>query len=587
MKYIAPRLSVSLLAIAVIGPGCNQTTTTKYDGGVMTEEATLTAAPTVYSFPNTPVTMDSAVAKFTFSNIGFGASGAVAVALDGASVGDFVLTGSTCGKPLGYQESCEASVIFRPQSSGSKSARLFASATPGGIASVTLSATSQSPATATINPTIGSFPAVPITPPTSSAPVMFQMLAFTVTNTGGTAAALSSEIDGTDANDFKNSDGCAGPLLQPNASCVITVLFAPAAAGMKSATLNVTGDGGIKLAVPLAGTAINQAMLALAPPMQEFGSVQFGMTNVQQFTVTNSGGQMSGKITTGIVGASSSGFSITNTTCGEALNAGDTCAILVTFAPTAANGPGAKQALLTVAAPMGGNFTATLSGTAVSVSTLGMLSLTSSGGADPFGAVSLGSMSTALFTVQNNGMVPTGKVTATLAGSGNEFTVTNNACPDSLAAGDACFLTVSFQPSVAGRRTATLQVIASPGGFATLPISGTGQAGAQLTISPNFSQFGTHRVGTNTTANPTTFTVRNIGQDVSGPLSVTVEGTDATNFQLVATDCQNLTLQPRNANSCTVRIRFVPLATGSLTALLSVTSAPGGVVRSTLNGVGN
>ena len=56
------------------------------------------------------------------------------------------------------------------------------------------------------------------------------------------------------------------------------------------------------------------------------------------------------------------------------------------------------------------------------------------------------------------------------------------------------------------------------------------------------------------------------------------------NFQLVATDCQNMNLQ-RNL-SCTVRIRFAPIVVGNLTAFIAASATPGGVVRATLNGVG-
>jgi hypothetical protein len=587
MKHIQPRLSVSLLALAVIGgAGCNQNSGMKYDGGISTEEATITITPTVASFANTAIGKDSEVKKFTVTNIGYLASGAVSPVVDGISASEFVVVGSTCGQPLPYNGACDVSVLFRPVTSGSKSARLNVNASPGGSALVTMSATSQSSAAATINPMIGSFPAVPINAANSSAAPMFQMIAFTVTNTGGTATYLSSSIDGQDAGDFKNSDGCSGQSLQPNATCGITVFFSPTTAGLKSADLNVTGDA-VKLSVPLSGNASNPAMLMLSPTTQDFGTVQFGTTNTQQFVITNMGGQMSGKVNAAIVGSSGAGFSISNSTCTDAmLNPGDTCTVLVTFTPIASNGVGMKTGLLTVAAPMSGNLTATLTGNAVTNNMLGMLALTSPGGTDPFGQVSVGATSTALFQVQNNGTLAAGKVMATLAGSGNDFSIAANGCPDTLDIGAACFVTVTFQPTTIGRKTATLQVLANPGGFGTLAINGNALAGPALQISPTFSSFGTHRVGTNTGATPTTFTVRNVGTDVSGQVMVQLEGADAGNFQLVATDCQNITLQ-RSGPSCTVRIRFVPTRTGSITATLAAAATPGNTVRTTLIGVGN
>src|SRR6185436_17453908 len=76
MKYIRPLLSLSLLAIAIVGSGCNQTSSTKYDGGF--DEATITISPTAYSFPNTALGETSPAGKFTLTNIGLEPTGPVA-----------------------------------------------------------------------------------------------------------------------------------------------------------------------------------------------------------------------------------------------------------------------------------------------------------------------------------------------------------------------------------------------------------------------------------------------------------------------------------------------------------------------------
>lgn len=591
MKHISPRLSFGFLTLALIGSACNQTSAAKYDAGVtMFDVATINVMPTVATFPNTSVGMDSSAQKFTLGNIGFEATGPLSLLIDGPNSGEFIITSSTCAQPLAYMNTCEVSVIFRPQTQGPKSARLNASATPGGSFQVMMNATSQSPAAATVTPMIGSFMPVPIAPPNSGVAPTFQMIPFTVTNTGGTPVSLSSTITGADMADFMSSDGCTGSPVQPTQTCTITVFFAPTDAGVKTASLNISGDA-VKLSVPLSGSATMPATLVLAPTMQDFGSVPFGMTSVQQFTVTNNGGQASSKPAVNLVGASSAGFAITTNTCTDVLNPGDICTILVTFSPTIQSGAGAKTASLSVLATAGGNLTAALTGTATTAVMQGMLALTSVAGADPFGSVSVGGSATAFFSVQNTGAVPAGKVTATLAGSGNEFTVSNNGCPDMLGIMETCLVQVTFTPVLQGRRTATLQAIANPGGFATLPLSGNATAGALLSVTPNFLSFGNHRIGTNTTATPTTFTVRNIGSDVSGPLMVTLEGTGMNDFQIVATDCNNTVLQPRG-NSCTVRIRFVPTTaliapprSNSVLADLGIAATPGGVVRATLTGV--
>jgi hypothetical protein len=584
MKYMSVRL-FACLAVASITSACNQTSTTKLDAGVTVfEEATLTATQSATTFPNTAIGTDSPQQKITFSNIGLESTGPVSLVFEGANASEFVMISSNCSQPLVYMASCEVSLLFRPLSQGPKSARITASATPGKTFSVILSATSQSPAAATINPSIGTFPTVPLLPATSTMPSP-PMIAFAVTNTGGSPTTLDSTIDGTDNGEFQKADGCSGLTLMPNATCTITVYFLPTSPGLKSATLTVTGDH-VKLSVPLNGNATSLAMLTMTPTMQEFGSVQFGMTNVQPFTVKNDGGQASGKLSANIIGASSAGFSISNNTCVDVLNPGETCNILVTFAPMAGNGPGPKMSLLSVTAPMGGNLTASLSGTATAAVVQGMLALLPIAGSNSFGTVTIGNMATAVYSVQNNGNAPTGKIMATVSGPGNEFAVTNNGCPDTLAIGETCLLTITFTPQNVGAKSASLQVFANPGGFAAVSLSATALVGPVLTITPTFFSFGTHTINTNQTATPTVFTVRNSGNDVSGPVSVMLEGTDMGNFQIVATDCQNLVLQPRNQNSCSVRVRFVPIAVGTFAPYLTAVANPGNTVRATLSGVG-
>jgi plastocyanin domain-containing protein len=162
----------------------------------------------------------------------------------------------------------------------------------------------------------------------------------------------------------------------------------------------------------------------------------------------------------------------------------------------------------------------------------------------------------------------------------------DNSCPDKLDPGTQCGLTIRFTPQNIGRRTANLQVNALPGGFATLPLSGSATAGAQLTISPNTRSFGNRNVGSQT-GPITEFTVRLSGstQNMTGVLNVIVEGTDAPNFQIVYNDCQNTTLQ-QTRTSCRVGVRFVPVSTGQKTASLAASATPGGVIRATMYGNG-
>jgi hypothetical protein len=550
--------------------------------GSIADEATLIVSPSVGAFPNTAIGKDSAPFKFTVTNIGYLPSGAVSSFIDGVSASEFVITSSTCGRPLGYNERCDVSLIFRPATDGSKSARLEVTASPGGAALAVLTAISQATSAGTVMPTTGTFNPVSIAQGTTGMTPTFQSIAFTVTNTGGTPVALASSIGGGDAGEFSDSGECNGSILPPNGACMTTVTFAPTTAGFKTAYLSIAGQD-FNLTVPLSGTATSPAMLVLSPQMQDFGQVPFGQTNSQLFTVTNNGGQPSGKLSVALVGAPNAGFSITRSTCMDVINPGDQCIVVVTFAPVAGVGVGTKNGFLSVTAPMSGALNASLTGTSSIAPTMGTLTLTSPGGNDPFGQVSLGDMGTALFQLQNSGTVATGKIMATISDSG-DFSVSNIGCPDSLNVGEACYITVTFQPSVLGQRTGTLQVIANPGGFATLPLRASAQAGPFLQITPTYYNFGSRLVNTGTTTTPTVFTVRNNGSQVTGPLNVVLEGMDMSSFHIIATDCPNVQLQPRS--QCTVRMRFIPTRVGSIVTTLAASAPNITAVRATMTGSG-
>jgi hypothetical protein len=583
MKHSYVFVCLSLLAIPLVGAGCNQNSTTKLDGGVIFDVATLTVSPTASAFPNTAIGADSPVQKFTLTNIGVEPTGPVSHVIDGGNSLEFIITGSTCAQPLGYKETCEVSVVFRPISQGPKSARLTVSATPGGTFSVILNAGSTSPASATINPMIGNFQPVSILPPTSSMAPTPQMIAFTVTNTGGTAVVLDATVDGADAPDFQKADGCSGPLVQPNMACMITIYFQPSAAGNKSAELTVTGDH-VKLSVPLSGIALEPAKLSLSPTAQSFGMVPLGMKSAFSFDVTNIGGSTAGKLAVTLEGMNFTEFTVaTDASCDTPLEPQVSCGVTVTFSPTLA---GTKTANLRVAASPGGFAKAELTATAVTA--LGQISLTSPS-PDPFGTVTVGESSTGFFVVENKGTANTGKVMPSVSGSNStEFVVQDNSCPDVLQPSQQCGITVRFTPSFIGRRTGNLQVNALPGGFATLPIGGNAVANAQLSITPQSRAFSDRVIASTSNIQTQSFTIRNVGAGNTGPLMVSIESTDpnqASSFELFGVnDCSNMALTQNR--TCRVDVRFLPKVRGFLSANLLVQGVPGGMIRASMTGRG-
>jgi hypothetical protein len=80
-------------------------------------------------------------------------------------------------------------------------------------------------------------------------------------------------VGGTNAGEFLvSSDTCTGQSFAPGASCGVSVLFRPGAAGSRSATLDIDdGDGTTTGA--LRGVGIFEAILKFTPPVVSAGSL--------------------------------------------------------------------------------------------------------------------------------------------------------------------------------------------------------------------------------------------------------------------------------------------------------------------------
>ena len=187
----------------------------------------------------------------------------------------------------------------------------------------------------------------------------------TITVTNDSPDGLNDTIDSIVASSgFTETNNC--PLspskLDLNASCTITVYFAPTTAGTITGTVTVTDNAsGSPQTVSLTGTAVS-AGLSLSPPSLIFGSTTVGTTSPSQtVTVTN---VTSSKVTITSIVASAQ-YTETNT-CGSSINANKTCTITVAFAPTAT---GTITGTVTLAdSATGSPQTVTLTGTGVSSS---------------------------------------------------------------------------------------------------------------------------------------------------------------------------------------------------------------------------
>lgn len=388
---------------------------------------------------------------------------------------------------------------------------------------------------------------------------------FTIRNVGE-VATTATPVASTAGSDFSVAAGTCTTVLAGGASCTVQVTFQPTTAGAKTSTLSVVAGALGPLTVNLTGTggspSPKPAELQIDPSTaQDFGSVPVGTASVPRtFTVKNVGDVA----TTGVPVASTLGpdFTVSNGTCTVALPGGGSCAVEVTFQPAT---PGPKASTLSVVAGALGPLTVSLTGIAGGPSVITVAPIAKSFMARPVGTES----AEEIFTVSNPvGGSTTGTPMVVLSNTA-AFSVKTNTCTSGIAGGSSCTVGIVFKPTTVGFHFSMLTISASPGGMATVVLSG--QAASGLAISPNPHDFMNVAVAQ---VSPTvTFTLSNFGSGSLGPLSMVVSGPNAGEFGLENAVCNGSVVTA--GGTCTFGVRFAPFSTGAKVATVIVT-APGG-----------
>jgi hypothetical protein len=164
----------------------------------------------------------------------------------------------------------------------------------------------------------------------------------TLTNSGTSPLTITAiALAGTNPADFTESDNCvsASPLAE-NASCTITVKFAPAATASYSASVSITDNASNSpQTVPLTGTGTAPAAPIASLTAPAAFSANTGSTSAAQAaTLSNTGNAALTISGITIAGTNPTDFAITTGTnaCGTTLAAGASCSIYVTFTPASA-----------------------------------------------------------------------------------------------------------------------------------------------------------------------------------------------------------------------------------------------------------
>lgn len=217
-----------------------------------------------------------------------------------------------------------------------------------------------------------------------------------------------------------------------------------------------------------------------------FGNQALNVTSAAQ-TVTLTNGMQSASLN--LTGFQINGpFAQTNN-CGTALAPGASCAVSITFSPTAV---GAVQGSLTVSSSSN-NVILSLSGTGLGTpnAVLNGASLTYTGQ-----AVGISSSSQSI-QLSNTGSASLTNIAISIAGTNAADFAETSTCGATLTAGASCTISVTFTPSSTGTRTAALSVTDNAAGSPqAASLSGTGVA--PFTISAT-SASATVTSGTNAT----------------------------------------------------------------------------------------
>jgi hypothetical protein len=317
------------------------------------------------------------------------------------------------------------------------------------------------------------------------------------------------------------------------------------------------------------------AAATFTPTTVSFGGVQTN-TSSTAFTVTFSNGGGAPMTMTGvyIAGLNPGDFSIANNNCPASLGAGNSCAVNVTFTPTAS---GLRQGNLSFSnnAANTTDQTVALSGTGTDAT---QPNITVSPASLSFGTVNGGESKNQTVTVTNSGAGTLTISAATATGTAAaDFPVVSAVAQDcaSLAAKASCSITVQFRPGAIGARTATLTISHSATGTGatstSVALTGTGGGGSVLSFNANPIKFGT----VNRNANQDqTITVKNSGNAAATLGDITVTGTGYTLPSTTNTTCIKGSSLATN-KTCNVVVRFNSPNLGTFNGTLSVTAGNG------------
>jgi hypothetical protein len=307
--------------------------------------------------------------------------------------------------------------------------------------------------------------------------------------------------------------------------------------------------------------------LGFNPTSLRFGEVMIGQSASLPLTVTNKGTR---GFTISTLTASS-GYSVSHPALPLTLAAGKSLSLTITFDPTASGSLGGKITFnSSIALDVHGTGTSSTS-------------LIPNPSSVAFGNVVDGSTAKSFVTLTNRKKGNTTVSSVVTNGAG--FAVQGLPLPLTLTPGQSFTFTTTFTPKVAGQVSGTLQMMASKNSAAAwVPLSGTGTATGQLSVSPASLSFGNVTVGSTASQ---TGKLTAVGSSVT----ITSETSSSSEFSvsgvsLPATIAAGQSLpysvvfKPQSSGTASGTLSF---ATNASTATESVTGSGVSVVQHSVN----
>jgi Bacterial lectin/Bacterial Ig-like domain (group 3)/Abnormal spindle-like microcephaly-assoc'd, ASPM-SPD-2-Hydin len=269
-------------------------------------------------------------------------------------------------------------------------------------------------------------------------------IAFTVTGAGtptGTYSVTGGAGDPT----------CSGSLVSGAGSCSLTFLTP----GTRTVTVVYSGDTNFIGSQTSVQQSVSGPLASVSPGSINFGTLYLGTLSIKSVTLTNVG---SAPMTIkekflSIVGGGNSNEFVALSLCPSTLNAGKSCAILVTFvAGPTYNATQTATLMINDSAP-GSPQSVTLSGNVINPqASFSPSSLN-------FGTQTKGTPVQSTVTITNSGNTPLTITSFGISGANaSDFTQVSNTCSAPVAAKASCTTTLKFTPAQTGNRNAILTV---------------------------------------------------------------------------------------------------------------------------------